>query len=183
MARMLETTITCLEMTARPIGRVPPPLGAVAVLLARDIPVSFFRYLYHEVGNAWHWVDRKRLSEEGLGELLADEDLQIFVLYVEGVPAGFAEINWAGLPEVAELRYFGLTDAFMGRRLGPFFLAQAIDIMWSRGPERLTVETCTLDHPRALSLYQKAGFVAVSRKEHRLELPDSPTHPTYVQDL
>ncbi|MGF1455581.1 MAG: GNAT family N-acetyltransferase [Alphaproteobacteria bacterium] len=179
MARSLETVITSLEMTARPAMRVPPPLGAVAVLLARDVPVSFFRYLYHEVGNDWHWVDRKRLTDAALADLLARDDRQIFVLYMEGVPAGFAELNWSGLPQTADLSYFGLTAPYLGRKLGPFFLAQILDILWSRGPERVTVETCTLDHPRALSLYQQAGFVVTARREHRVDVPEDLPPPPY----
>jgi hypothetical protein len=29
----------------------------------------------------------------------------------------------------------------------------------------MTLDTCTLDHPRALALYQRAGFVPVCRED------------------
>ena len=37
---------------------------------------------------------------------------------------------------------------------------------WDRdGIQKLTVNTCTLDHPRALAVYQKNGFKPVRREE------------------
>ena len=39
---------------------------------------------------------------------------------------------------------------------------------WDRpGTRRVTVNTNTLDHPRALPLYQKAGFAPVRRETRR----------------
>ena len=47
-------------------------------------------------------------------------------------------------------------------------LATAIDTGWQMaGTERMTVNTNTLDHPRALGLYQKLGFVPVRRERLR----------------
>ena len=37
----------------------------------------------------------------------------------------------------------------------------AIVAAWCVGANKLTVNTCTLDHPKALGLYQRAGFVPV----------------------
>ena len=54
---------------------------------------------------------------------------------------------------------------FIGQRLGPYLLTKAVDIAWSREPERLTVNTCTLDHPKALPMYQRFGFQPIARKE------------------
>ena len=42
---------------------------------------------------------------------------------------------------------------------------------WLQPIERLTVNTCTLDHPRALPLYQRLGFTAYNREERFVELP------------
>ncbi len=177
MGQFLETTVTKLEMTARPSGfHPPPPLGQVAVLQAKAIPVSFYRYLYDAVGGPWCWVERKRLDDKALAEVLGQESVQVFVLYVDGVPAGFCELEWAAMP-TANLKYFGLTPDFTGRRLGPFFLDQTLDLLWARGPERVTVDTCTLDHPKALPLYQRAGFVAFEQERQTLELLDGQTPP------
>ena len=45
------------------------------------------------------------------------------------------------------------------------FLNWAIDSAWTGGTTRLTVNTCTLDHPKALQIYQRAGFTPL-RQDH-----------------
>ena len=65
-----------------------------------------------------------------------------------------------------DLGYFGLVPEAIGRGLGRFLLETAVHAAWDLpGVERLTVNTCSLDHPRALPLYQRAGFVPVRREE------------------
>jgi ribosomal protein S18 acetylase RimI-like enzyme len=105
------------------------------------------------------------------------------VLYLAGVPAGYFELD-AAAPRETELRYFGLVPQFIGRGLGPFLLQAAIDQAWQRPIERLWVHTRTFDHPKALGLYQRAGFVVYGRQPVRFEdprlkgiLPRSLTHP------
>ena len=69
-------------------------------------------------------------------------------------------------PGICDLAYFGLVPQAVGRGLGTWFLATAVDTGWEQpGTERMTVNTNTLDHPRALGLYQKAGFVPVRRED------------------
>ena len=42
---------------------------------------------------------------------------------------------------------------------------------WLQPIGKLLVNTCTLDHPRALPLYQRMGFVPYSREDRYIELP------------
>jgi GNAT superfamily N-acetyltransferase len=79
------------------------------------------------------------------------------VLYLDGVPAGYAELD-RRRDEDVELAYFGLIPQFIGRKLGPFLLNWAVDTAWFQKPKRLWVNTNNLDHPKALQIYQKAGF-------------------------
>jgi len=54
----------------------------------------------------------------------------------------------------------------LGRRLGGWLLKTAILTAWDLpDTTKVTVNTCTLDHPRALALYQKNGFMPVRREE------------------
>ena len=156
----VRCVITYLEMTERPKRSPPPPPRGVhvALLRARRPTVRFYRYLYDTIGEPWLWYERRALSDEALDEIITDERVEIYVLYVEGVPAGYAELDRRRPPDI-ELAYFGLMPEFIGRGLGPFLLGSAIDIAWSHEPKRLWVNTNTLDHPRALPLYQRFGFV------------------------
>jgi GNAT superfamily N-acetyltransferase len=64
-----------------------------------------------------------------------------------------------------ELAYFGLVPECIGRGLGGWLLDVAIDRAWSmRGTRRLWVHTCSLDHPRALGQYERAGFVRIAER-------------------
>ena len=58
-----------------------------------------------------------------------------------------------------------------GAPLGSWLLKTAILTAWERKcVSKLTVETCTLDHPRALALYQKHGFTPVRRERRTRRL-------------
>ena len=163
-------TITFLAMEERHrIPALPPPLESHAIIRAENPTVSFYRYLYDAVGRDWAWVDRKRLSDSELEAIITSPSTEIYVLYIQGVPAGFAELNTAGLPEVVDLAYFGIMPEFIGRKLGPYLLSWAVEEAWLNEPERVTVNTCTLDHPKALPLYQRFGFQPIRQQEIEID--------------
>ena len=157
--------ITYLEMTERPSLPHPSPKAHnYALMRAPEVTIGFYRYLYDAVGRSWYWTDRKKLSDEELAKIIHDPAVEIFVLYVGGSPAGFYELDYRAMP-TAELAYFGLMPEFIGLTLGPYLLAQAIEMLWQKGPNRVLVNTCTLDHPKALPLYQRFGFRPYDRQE------------------
>lgn len=167
-AGKLRVVITFLEMTSPPSApKLRPPVEKLALLRAERPTVSFYRYLYNTVGEPWLWVDRRKLDDDALAAIIHDPKVELMVLYVGGVPAGFAELDRRGKDGTVDLRYFGMIPEFVGMRLGPFLLGCAIDAAWTGGGRKLTVNTCTLDHPKALRLYQRAGFVPV-RQEVRI---------------
>ena len=164
----LAVTVTHFEMMARPT-RAPRPKPLDRLLLTRviDPTTSFYRYLYRAVGERVLWASRLQLPDDALTALLHSEQTEIYVLYRGGVPAGFAEIARLDA-ETVELVHFGMVPEFEGRGLGSYLLDAVIDIAWSREPKRLIVQTCTLDSPRAMQMYQRAGFVAIGQ-ERKLE--------------
>lgn len=159
----IEVTVTFLEMTAPPLRYPPMPYGRqLALLRTHDIPLHFYRYLIDRVGRKWHWVNALRHSDEELERDLHRPQRDIRVLYLDGAPAGFFDIK-AEAPAVSELHYFGMMTQAMGQGIGRWFLGAAIEACWSHGPGRVVVQTCTLDHPAALPLYQKLGFSPVGQ--------------------
>ena len=156
---LLQARATHLEMPAPPAVRVPMPSGPnLAVLKARQMPLAFYRYLYEQVGKASHWEKHRNLDDAALSAIVHAETVEIRVLYVDGSPAGFFELDLSRLPGEAEIRYFGLTPDFQGRGLAKFFLSEAVFAAFAHMPSRLVIQTCTLDSPRALQLYQRIGF-------------------------
>jgi len=170
----LDIVITYLEMTERPRpAPIAPPTGAVSALLrARRPSVDFYRFLYNGVGGPWLWWLRRAMSDAEIAEIVGDERVEVYVLYVDGVPAGYYEIDRRKADEV-DLAYFGLMPDFVGRGFGLYMLQAAVESAWSSGPSRVTVNTCTLDHPRALPLYQRAGFSPYRREERVIVDPRS----------
>lgn len=160
--KALRAHITRLEMTLPPKASLPVPINIqTAIMRVPDIPVHFYRYLYWQVGARWHWVERARMKDEALAKILHDKRTSISVLYVNGAPAGFYEL-FHDSEELVDLAYFGLMEHALGLGLGKWFLLQALYAAWSLNPQRVAVTTNTLDHPRALQLYQRFGFSPVA---------------------
>ncbi|MEM9012976.1 MAG: GNAT family N-acetyltransferase [Pseudomonadota bacterium] len=169
-------TITYLEMTAPPsFGRPPLPLGAATALLAaEDPPVWYFLALYRAVGDAHYWVDMTSRPEEEVAAYLTRPGMTLYTLMRNGWPAGFFLLD-EGEEGESDLAYFGLVPEAIGQGLGSWLLRTAVLTAWERpGIERLTVNTNTLDHPRALPLYQRMGFVPIRRVELPFPPPSEP---------
>lgn len=169
---LLPVTITHLEMLAPPLRPAPVPRPEAAIVQAQRPTVSFYRYLYNTVGAAWNWIDRRKLTDAALAEIIQHPQVEVHVLYVSGVPAGYAELDFRRMPEV-ELAYFGLLPEFLSRGWGSYLLEEIILRVWQRRPVRFWLHTCTLDHPQALAFYQKAGFVPCRRETAMVEKLES----------
>lgn len=158
-AAPLTARVTHLEMLAPPAHRVAMPTGQrLALMRTRDIPLAFYRYLYEQVGRAHHWMLRRDMPDAELADVIHADSTEIQVLYVDGSPAGFFELDRTRLPGEAEVVYFGITPDFQGRGLARFFLSEAVFAAWAHQPGRVVIHTNTLDSPRALQLYQRIGF-------------------------
>lgn len=172
----LETTVTFLEMTERPAERAPLPLNVHAMLIrAEKPPLHFYRYIYFQVGHKWEWESRLRWTDAKLRDKIHADTTEIYILTLDGAASGFFEVNRAD-PEVTDLAYFGMMEHASGRGLGRWFLSSAIHTCWDNDPQKITVNTCTLDHPAALPLYQKMGFQPVRQAHGRV-------HPLSASEL
>ena len=112
----------------------------------------------------------KRLAplRRGTGQEDPQTGRDIRVLYLDGAPAGFFDIN-PHQPDETELAYFGMMEHATGLGLGRWFLGAAIEAAWATEPRQIVVQTCTLDHPAALPLYQKLGFSPVGQKREQVQ--------------
>jgi GNAT superfamily N-acetyltransferase len=173
----VPTRVSYLEMTAPPaMPPLRPPRPDLEVRAARPATVSYYRYMYDAIGREWTWFERKRLAHDELRAILADPAVEVNVLWVAGVPAGYAELDRRQPPDI-ELGYFGLLPEFVGRGLGRYLLDWTIHHAWRSGPRRFWLHTCDLDHPRALDVYRKSGFRVYDERLEQLELPEGVTMP------
>lgn len=166
---ILDVGVTYLQMH-HPAPPPPEPLAGVRVDRAIRSTASFYRYLYAAVGARWLWYERRRLSDEHLIEVIHDPRVEVQVLYVNGVPAGYAELDRRREGET-EIAYFGLIPEFIGQGHGRFFIRWAVHRGWQPGTGRVWLHTCSLDHPRALRVYQSAGLVPYRRENVRIADP------------
>jgi len=170
---MITSVITYLEMTERPTSPTPAlPAQKIALLRAENPTLSYYRYLYNSVGEDWYWWERRAFSDEELGKIIHDEKVEIYTLFVGGVPAGYGELDrrQEGDGDI-EVAYFGLLPDFIGMGLGGYFLRWLIDQAWTYSPKRLFVHTCTEDHPAAIHNYQRHGFVPYNQESVKIVDP------------
>ncbi len=128
-------------------------------------PSGLYRDLYDRVGRPWLWYERRLLSDAALEALLLQPDHELHVARHGGDLVGYFELGGE------ELVFFGLTLNYIGRRIGPWLLDRAIERAFARGITRLELDTNTLDHPRALDTYRKAGFQPVRSEARELRDP------------
>jgi GNAT superfamily N-acetyltransferase len=153
--RLIKTTY--LQMLTHAKRAVPPPRDGLSVVHARKPTVAYYRFLYDKVGKDYGWIRRTKWSDDELAAVIQDPRVELHVLFVEGVPAGFAELDRRSADEI-ELVQFGLMPEFIGQGLGKWFLQWTIDTAWNHRPTRFWLHTCTKDHPAALLNYLQAGF-------------------------
>lgn len=170
--RLLPTRVTQLEMTVPAVMRVPTPVGLrLALMRAIRMPLPFYRFIYEQVGKPHHWAMRRNIDDAALAEAIHAEETHIHLLYADGSPAGFFELDLSD-EQCADIVYFGLVPEFQGRGLARFLLSEAIAAAWANDPARVTIETNTLDSPKALQIYQKMGFLPVAWREEMIEAWD-----------
>lgn len=178
--RKVETTVTFLSMAARPSHFPPMPASPrLALMQAERIPLHFYRYLYDTVGSSCLWVERHGLSDEALSGHVHRKGIEITVLYANGAPGGYYELDFTR-PQRTNLVYFGLVPELTGMKIGPWFLGSAIRDAFSRGANEVTVNTCTLDHPAALPLYQRLGFQPIRRELRYVSVPERLSMPGHI---
>jgi GNAT superfamily N-acetyltransferase len=160
-------------------GRLVPAVSPVPGMRIDQVvscPSSFYRYLYAEVGRGYHWVDRLAWTDEMIAAHLSIPGLTLWVLRVQGAPAGYFELRpWDdGSIEIA---YFGLLPEFVGKGLGKMLLSFATERAWDTHPTRVWVHTCTFDHPAALPNYLARGFVITHSEQYSVAGLGQETNP------
>lgn len=157
-SRSVEVIRTYLQL-ARPDDFKPARADDRRVRIdpVGECPASFYRYLYGEVGRLYHWIDRLSWTDEEVRAHLARPEITLWVMYYEGAPAGYFELerHQDGSTEIA---YFGLIQDFLSRGLGKHLLSVAVERAWTEGANRVWLHTCTLDDPAAFPNYLKRGF-------------------------
>ena len=146
-AGKIASIVTYLEMRTAPSS---PPVSADPrwVLSHRIAPdLNWYKKLFRAVGEEWLWFSRLRMSDEELRSILHDDAVEVFALETGGTEKGILELDRRRSEEI-EVVFLGVTPDLIGQGAGRFLLSRAMEIAWSHHPRRVTLHTCTLDHPR-----------------------------------
>ncbi|RVC59432.1 GNAT family N-acetyltransferase [Mesorhizobium sp. M00.F.Ca.ET.038.03.1.1] len=158
----VQISMKTLELTRENWGTLGQHNGDVGLLLPlRQPPLHFYRYLVDRIGRKWHWQDYLCLSDADLAARIHGPQRDTRVLLIEGAPAGFFDLDRRD-KETVEVVYFGLMEHVAGRGFGKWLLSEAMAAAFSADVRRIVLKTCSLDHPAALAIYQKAGFRVVA---------------------
>jgi GNAT superfamily N-acetyltransferase len=168
---LTDVTIRYLEMTAPGELRAKRSSRS-GVAFARVLPAmpELNRFFYAAIGGEWFWLERRPWTFEQWSEWAERADLETWVLSVDGIPAGYCELQQHPNGDT-EIKYFGLLPAFVGHGLGAHLLTESVTRAWARGASRVILDTCNLDHPGALGNYIARGFREYRRDVKRKEIP------------
>ena len=159
----IATIVTYLEMVERPRPAPIPPAPLRLVPWKAPAPDAY-RALFRRVGESWLWFSRLVMSDAELTAIIHDPAVQIFAITdPRGVEVGLLELDFRALPD-CELSFLGLIPELTGKGFGAWLMAQAKSLAWRKEVSRFWVHSCTLDSPRALGFYQRAGFVPYKRE-------------------
>lgn len=157
-APVTVTTWYLQSRSPQELRRAREPAQASLILQAEIPSPTLSRFLYTAVGGDWTWTDRLSWSYARWQRYLDRPQLQTWVLYVRGTPAGYIELEAQDGGDV-EIAYFGLMREFIGQGFGGHLLSVGIDKAWALpGTRRVWVHTCTLDGAQALANYQARGM-------------------------
>lgn len=156
-------------------ARLPTP--APQIMRAEIASPALNRFLYSAVGGDWHWTDRLSWNHARWLQYLDRPQVQTWVLYVRGTPAGYIELEAQDGGDV-EIAYFGLMREFIGQGLGGHLLSVGIERAWAMSgttpTRRVWVHTCSLDGAQALANYQARGLRIYRTESVEKDVPETP---------
>lgn len=180
-ARDSGTGMTSSTLTVDLDGITPVPHGHCATIktyLAQDVsapaPVDLaparlerltgrdearYRRIFTTLGTRWLWWSRLLLTSAERIAILDDPAVEAYAVVFGGGDAGLLELDFR--QPVADLAFLGLLDTALGKGLGTKLVRHALHASARHGARRISVNTCTFDHPAALALYRRCGFEAL----------------------
>lgn len=173
----VTVTITHLEMRS-PNELRPKAAPRDDVAVAR-VPVplpELNRFFYSAIGGDWYWLERLSWDYSKWLQYLDRPEVETWVVTVSGAPVGYFELERQAGDDV-EIAYFGLLSSFVEAGLGGWALTKAVERAWAMGARRVWVNTCDLDHPRALNNYLARGFTVFKTTTKHEDLPDRAVGP------
>jgi len=164
----LASVVTSLEMCEPILRREISPRWSL-----RHVPnpdTGWYKDLFARLGSDWLWFSRLTMPEKELRTIIQSSHVEIYVLETLGHDEGLLELDFRD-PGSCEIAFFAISKELQGQGAGRWLMNRAVEIAWQRPISRLWTHTCTYDHPKALSFYERSGFTAYCRQ---IEVADDP---------
>jgi GNAT superfamily N-acetyltransferase len=166
----LANVATRLQMLAEPSRQLVDFPADLNLEPASKGDLTAYRGLFRAVGQDLLWFSRLLMSDDKLLETLSNVGTESFALKRGADVLGILELSFRDMPD-CELSFFGLVPSEVGNGTGRALIDEAIRRAFAKPISRFWLSTCTLDHPKALGFYRKAGFTPYARF---VEIHDDP---------
>jgi len=118
--------------------------------------------MYQLIGTNYRWGGREDWSKDDWNAFVSKPSLDTWVAYDDTNPAGFYEMELMN-DRTIKIHCIGLIKKYIGLGLGAHLLSHCVDRGWNYAPTKITLNTCSHDHPGALPNYLKRGFQLESK--------------------
>jgi ribosomal protein S18 acetylase RimI-like enzyme len=166
----LANVATRLHMHALPQRPLVAWPADLSLHKAIDADIEAYRNLFRTIGQDLLWFSRLIMTDAMLKDILLNPHTESYTLQRGQSVIGILELNFRDLPD-CEVSFFGLVPSEIGQGTGRALMDEAIRRAFQKPIDRLWLSTCTLDHPKALDFYRKAGFEPYARF---VEIHDDP---------
>ena len=120
--------------------------------------IEINKFFYKNIGKKHRWVDRLIWDNLKWVTYIENNNVYTYILRLKDDLVGYFEIINDETSKSSEIAYFGILENFIGKKIGGYFLSEAIKICFNNYSNRVWVHTCTLDHKNALKNYLKRGM-------------------------
>ncbi|MDA8560143.1 GNAT family N-acetyltransferase, partial [Candidatus Pelagibacter bacterium] len=84
------------------------------------------KFFYKNIGKKHRWTDRLIWSENDWIKYVSSPKVETYTLKIENDLAGYFELINHTNPQEIEIAYFGLLEEYHNKKLGGYFLSEAI---------------------------------------------------------
>jgi len=116
------------------------------------------KFFYKQIGKKHCWTDRLIWDDKKWIDYLENSGVNTYILKHNNNFIGYFEQIFNKDKLDCEIAYFGILEEYIGKKLGGYFLSEAIKISFNIGSKRIWVHTCSLDHKNALQNYLSRGM-------------------------
>ncbi|PCJ89141.1 MAG: GNAT family N-acetyltransferase [Hyphomicrobiales bacterium] len=166
----IATIVTFLEMSERPDWIDNADMRGLHFAAQTTPDLDWYRDFFRQIGANWLWVSRLLMTDSELHKTLNEPNKKLFTVQLDGEDIGISELSHNPKGDV-ELSFFGIIGKHTGAGFGRAIMAQTLQKAWRDNPQKVHLQTCTLDHPAAIKFYQKCGFVPVKQVIQVLDDP------------